>query len=98
MVAQVHQEKKKASNYTFFLGCSWEDSQENGGTYGCGASHGSSSRSSSTARRGGRGRGQRGARTGGVTFVSATGEPVSGSCFICGDPSHFANVCPNRGS
>ncbi|XP_008807898.2 DNA topoisomerase 3-alpha isoform X1 [Phoenix dactylifera] len=76
----------------------WEDSLENGGTHGCGASHGSSSRASSTARRGGRGRGQGGARTGGVTFVSATGEPVSGSCFVCGDPSHFANVCPNRGS
>ncbi|KAJ0623453.1 putative DNA topoisomerase transcription factor interactor and regulator CCHC(Zn) family [Helianthus annuus] len=44
-----------------------------------------------TSRRGGRGGGD-------VRFVSATGDPVSGrSCFICGDPSHFANACPNRG-
>ncbi|KAI4326150.1 hypothetical protein MLD38_031490 [Melastoma candidum] len=38
----------------------------------------------------GRGRGSQG------VFVSATGDPVTGRCFICGDPSHFANVCPNR--
>lgn len=53
--------------------------------------------SSSTARSGSRGgRGQRGGRSEGSTFVSATGEPISGRCFICGDPSHFANACPNR--
>lgn len=35
----------------------------------------------------------------GVAFVTATGDPVSGRrCFVCGDPSHFANVCPNRGN
>ncbi|KAL2941854.1 DNA topoisomerase 3-alpha [Bienertia sinuspersici] len=46
----------------------------------------------------GRGRGRRGgARVNDTTFVSATGEPVSGRCFTCGDPSHFANACPNRG-
>ncbi|KVI00499.1 hypothetical protein Ccrd_021255 [Cynara cardunculus var. scolymus] len=50
-----------------------------------------------TSRRGDRGRGG-GANGSDVRFVSATGDPVSGrSCFICGDPSHFANVCPNRG-
>jgi DNA topoisomerase-3 len=30
--------------------------------------------------------------------VTATGDPISGRrCYTCGDPSHFANVCPNRG-
>ncbi|CAI0428074.1 unnamed protein product, partial [Linum tenue] len=34
-----------------------------------------------------------------ATFVSATGEELSGRrCYVCGDPSHFANSCPNRGS
>lgn len=48
--------------------------------------------------RGGRGRG-RGGGGGDTTFVSATGDPIAGtrSCFLCGDPSHFANACPNRG-
>nr|KAJ0228362.1 hypothetical protein LSAT_V11C100032020 [Lactuca sativa] len=60
-------------------------------------------RATTTARRGGRGRGGGGGGRGGGgggdgRFVSAIGEPVSGrSCFICGDPSHFSNVCPNRG-
>ncbi|XP_020586433.1 DNA topoisomerase 3-alpha [Phalaenopsis equestris] len=78
----------------------WEENLENGTGQGRGAARGSSGRSSSsTPRRGGRGRarGQRGAQADGITFVSATGERVSGSCFICGDPSHFANTCPNRG-
>ncbi|KAJ8478267.1 hypothetical protein OPV22_021994 [Ensete ventricosum] len=77
----------------------WADSLEDGGgTRGHGGSRGGNGRwSSSTARRGGPARGRRGARTNGVTFVSATGEPVSASCFVCGDPSHFANACPNRG-
>ncbi|KAE9604181.1 putative DNA topoisomerase transcription factor interactor and regulator CCHC(Zn) family [Lupinus albus] len=59
---------------------------------------------SNPGRNGGRGRGQRGrgSRNGPpaatTTFVSATGDPISGRrCFVCGDPSHFANVCPNRG-
>ncbi|KAJ0612116.1 putative DNA topoisomerase transcription factor interactor and regulator CCHC(Zn) family [Helianthus annuus] len=62
---------------------------------------GGSGSATTTSRRGGRGggRGGGGGQGGGdVRFVSATGDPVSGrSCFICGDPSHFANACPNRG-
>ncbi|KAM0010754.1 putative DNA topoisomerase transcription factor interactor and regulator CCHC(Zn) family [Helianthus debilis subsp. tardiflorus] len=62
---------------------------------------GGSGSATTTSRRGGRGggRGSGGGQGGGdVRFVSATGDPVSGrSCFICGDPSHFANACPNRG-
>ncbi|KAG5528716.1 hypothetical protein RHGRI_029395 [Rhododendron griersonianum] len=47
----------------------------------------------------GRGRGGRSGRAAAdTTFVSATGDPVSGRrCYVCGDPSHFANVCPSRG-
>lgn len=55
-----------------------------------------SSASNPSSRRGGRGN-RAGARASNVAFVSATGEPVSGRCFVCGDPSHFANACPNRG-
>ncbi|XP_050227731.1 DNA topoisomerase 3-alpha isoform X2 [Mercurialis annua] len=53
-----------------------------------------------SGRRGGRGRGaQNGGRGADMTFVSATGDPISGrSCYVCGDPSHFANVCPSRRS
>ncbi|PKA51264.1 DNA topoisomerase III [Apostasia shenzhenica] len=81
----------------FFL---WEDNLDDGALVngrGAARGSGSSGRSSSTARRGGRGRGQKGARANGLTFVSATGEQVPGSCYVCGDPSHFANACPNRG-
>eukprot|EP01018_Ginkgo_biloba_P019122 Gb_37873 [translate_table: standard] len=56
-------------------------------------------RTNRTATRGGRsGRNNReGGRADG-TFVSATGEPVADRrCFVCGDPSHFANNCSNRG-
>ncbi|KAJ0623437.1 putative DNA topoisomerase transcription factor interactor and regulator CCHC(Zn) family [Helianthus annuus] len=58
---------------------------------------GGSGSATTISRRGGCGGG--GGQGGGdVRFVSATGDPVSGrSCFICGDPSHFANACPNRG-
>lgn len=72
----------------------WEDSTDSGGT-GRGVP-----RANSPTRRGGRGRGCREGRSvTDVTFVTATGDPVSGrSCFVCGDPSHFANVCPNRGT
>jgi len=44
-------------------------------------------RTNSRSDRGGRGDGN---------FVSATGEEVVRRCFVCGDPSHFANACPNR--
>ncbi|CAL1379749.1 unnamed protein product [Linum trigynum] len=77
--------------------------------------NGSGGSSSATAARrrggggGGRGGGGGGGRGRGVqngfvsardaTFVSATGEELSGRrCYVCGDPSHFANSCPNRGS
>ncbi|KAJ8769133.1 hypothetical protein K2173_000908 [Erythroxylum novogranatense] len=51
-------------------------------------------------RRAGRGGGlQNGGHATGVTFVSATGDPLpERRCYKCGDPSHFANVCPHRGS
>ena len=30
-------------------------------------------------------------------FVRATGETsINGSCFVCGETSHWANNCPNR--
>lgn len=80
-----------------FLNCRWEDNGNNDGSQRQSASHGRSCRSSSSSRRGGRSRGQRATETDGVAFVSATGERVSGRCYVCGDPSHFANVCPNRG-
>ncbi|CAN6681600.1 unnamed protein product [Malus baccata var. baccata] len=77
----------------------WEDSlnNDNGGR-GFQRANVSASASNPT-RNGGSGRGGRGADAAGVSFVSATGDPVSGRrCFACGDPSHFANVCPNRGN
>ncbi|XP_028549631.1 DNA topoisomerase 3-alpha isoform X2 [Dendrobium catenatum] len=85
----------QSRNCDFFV---WEENLENGAAQGRGAARGNSGRSSSsTARRGGRGRGERGGQADGLRFVSATGERVPGSCFVCGDPSHFANTCPNRG-
>ena len=92
-----HDRKTTAVDYLFILNCRWEDNANNDGSQRRSASRGRSGRSSSSSRRGGRNRGQRAAETDGVTFVSATGEPVSGRCYVCGDPSHFANVCPNRG-
>lgn len=73
------------------LWCRWEDSIDNNDTGGGGAR--------SPPSRGSRGRGRGEGRSApNVSFVTATGEPISGRrCFICGDPSHFANVCPNRG-
>ncbi|KAJ8634027.1 hypothetical protein MRB53_027363 [Persea americana] len=69
----------------------WEDSIDNNDT-GRGGARSPPSRGSR-----GRGRGEGRSATN-VSFVTATGEPISGRrCFICGDPSHFANVCPNRG-
>ncbi|XP_040371096.1 DNA topoisomerase 3-alpha isoform X3 [Rosa chinensis] len=74
----------------------WEDNVSNGnGGRGF-------QRANVSSGSGARGRGARGAGAGhatGGTFVSATGDPNSGRrCFVCGDPSHFANVCPNRGN
>ncbi|KAL5714566.1 DNA topoisomerase [Ranunculus cassubicifolius] len=83
----------------------WVDENSNGTGRG-GAGRGNRGRggseSAGAGRRGGRGRGgRRGANnnmaTGG-TFVSATGEAITNRCYTCGDPSHFANVCPNRHS
>ncbi|KAK7353702.1 hypothetical protein VNO80_19153 [Phaseolus coccineus] len=79
----------------------WEDSLDDG-TGGRSATRSNSIPSSNPRRTGGRGSrgrgGQTGAHTAATTFVSATGDPISGRrCFRCGDPSHFANVCPNRG-
>ncbi|KAK4256820.1 hypothetical protein QN277_006496 [Acacia crassicarpa] len=77
----------------------WEDSLNNSAGGGS-VTRSNSIRASNTSRNGGRGRGSRnGPHPASVTFVSATGDPVSGRrCFVCGDPSHFANVCPNRGA
>lgn len=73
------------------LNCRWEDnlSNNNGGRRAEPANVG----------RIGRGRGGRSGRAAAdTTFVSATGDPVSGRrCYVCGDPSHFANVCTSRG-
>ncbi|WZY79695.1 hypothetical protein YC2023_026079 [Brassica napus] len=80
----------------------WEDSISNGtGNATTGSNSGGSGRRGRGGGRGNRGGGQRGGGRGGggTSFVSATGEPVSGRrCFSCGDPSHFANACPNRNS
>ncbi|XP_034890803.1 DNA topoisomerase 3-alpha isoform X2 [Populus alba] len=78
----------------------WEDSLNNGSAPRSAPRQNISSSASNPSRRGGRGRGvQNAGRAGDVTFVSATGEPISGRrCFVCGDPSHFANACPSRGS
>ncbi|KAF4360659.1 hypothetical protein F8388_011294 [Cannabis sativa] len=78
----------------------WEDSLNNR-SVGRSGQRSTMRASASNSRQGSdRGRGGRGAARGaGVTFVSATGDPVSGRrCFVCGDPSHFANNCPNRGN
>ncbi|KAH0987972.1 hypothetical protein GBA52_015149 [Prunus armeniaca] len=79
--------------------CRWEDSINNGNR-GRGFQRVNVSASASNPSRSvGHGRGGRGAvDAAAVTFVSATGDPISGRrCFVCGDPSHFANACPNRG-
>ncbi|GAA0138254.1 DNA metabolism protein [Lithospermum erythrorhizon] len=78
-------------------GCNFFVWEENA-TGGRRAATGNGSQSNQSRRGGGLGRGSRGgARSGNATFVSATGEPISGRCFACGDPSHFANACPSRG-
>ncbi|KAL8159182.1 hypothetical protein V2J09_000719 [Rumex salicifolius] len=85
--------KCQSSSCNFFV---WEDAVDNGGG-------GRAAAASTAGRRGGdsgRGRERGGGRNRatGTTFVSATGNPVSArACFICGDPAHFANACPNRG-
>ncbi|XP_011011406.1 PREDICTED: DNA topoisomerase 3-alpha-like isoform X1 [Populus euphratica] len=78
----------------------WEDNLNNGSAPRSAPRPNISNSASNPSRRGGRGRGvQNAGRAADVTFVSATGEPISGRrCFVCGDPSHFANACPSRGS
>ncbi|CAN1250040.1 DNA topoisomerase 3-alpha [Linum perenne] len=88
----------------------WEDSLANGVAQRSAPRQANSAVSSSSAassrRRGGgrsnssRGRGvQNGGPANDATFVTATGESISGRrCYVCGDPSHFANSCPNRGN
>ncbi|KAL0691999.1 hypothetical protein Bca4012_059179 [Brassica carinata] len=81
----------------------WEDSISNStGNATTGSNSGGSGRRGRGRGRGNTGGGQSGGGRrggGGTSFVSATGEPVSGRrCFSCGDPSHFANACPNRNS
>ncbi|KAI8032637.1 DNA topoisomerase 3-alpha [Camellia lanceoleosa] len=75
----------------------WEDSLNNSNRGRSVSRANVSSSASNTIARGGRGRGGQSGRAVDTTFVSATGDPISGRrCFVCGDPSHFANVCPNR--
>ncbi|RDY10658.1 DNA topoisomerase 3-alpha, partial [Mucuna pruriens] len=73
----------------------WEDSL-NDGTEGRSVTRSNSIPASNPRQNGGRGSrgrgGRNGSHTANTTFVSATGDPVSGRrCFMCGDPSHFAN-------
>ncbi|CAM9000781.1 unnamed protein product [Rhodiola kirilowii] len=82
----------------------WEDNVNSSGGR---SAHRSNTNTTASNPRGrsvrGRGRGRGRARgethqTDDYTYVSATGDPISARrCFSCGDPSHFANVCPNRG-
>ncbi|GAV72584.1 Topoisom_bac domain-containing protein/zf-C4_Topoisom domain-containing protein/Toprim domain-containing protein/zf-GRF domain-containing protein, partial [Cephalotus follicularis] len=73
----------------------WEDNLNNG-TGGRSLPLANIFSSASNPSRRGRG-GQSGTHAADVTFISATGDPISGRrCYVCGDPSHFANVCPNR--
>ncbi|XP_031504229.1 DNA topoisomerase 3-alpha [Nymphaea colorata] len=74
----------------------WEDNLQNGRVGGASRNSNSSNRSQRD-NRAGRGRGRQRERNAGGSFVMATGEPTERRCFVCGDPSHFANVCPNRG-
>ncbi|KAK4477750.1 hypothetical protein RD792_017011 [Penstemon davidsonii] len=82
-----------------YIAVCWEDAVIGGTTVARGSINRSSASNPSTRGGRGRGRGRGRSNTSGndVTFVSATGEPISGRCFICGDPSHFANACPSRG-
>ncbi|CAL5367886.1 unnamed protein product [Camellia sinensis] len=74
----------------------WEDSLNNSNRGRSVLRANVSSSASNTIARGGRGRGGRSGRAVDTTFVSATGDPISGRrCFVCGDPSHLANVCTN---
>ncbi|MFQ6633109.1 hypothetical protein Gotur_011260 [Gossypium turneri] len=76
--------------------CKWEDGVSNGN--GGRSIPSTNCSASNSGRRGGRGQsGRNRSHAADTTFVSATGDPVSNRCYVCGDPSHFANVCPNRG-
>ncbi|XP_078164246.1 topoisomerase 3alpha isoform X2 [Carex rostrata] len=95
--------KCQSEDCGFFI---WEDNiLDNSMGRGSGGARGRGARSTAASRNGGHGRGRGRARargrssanSDGFTFVTATGEPVSGRCYICGDPSHFANTCPERG-
>ncbi|KAJ3673895.1 hypothetical protein LUZ60_005887 [Juncus effusus] len=98
--------KCQSENCSFFI---WEDELRNQmssrtTTIG-GRGRGGARSAATSARDGARGRGRgraRGGRgrggSGDAAFVTATGEPATGRCFVCGDPSHFANVCPDRGA
>ncbi|KAF5960283.1 hypothetical protein HYC85_001492 [Camellia sinensis] len=78
-------------------GRKWEDSLNNSNRGRSVLRANVSSSASNTIARGGRGRGGRSGRAVDTTFVSATGDPISGRrCFVCGDPSHLVNVCANR--
>ncbi|CAN6459252.1 unnamed protein product [Victoria cruziana] len=74
----------------------WEDNLPNNHVDGA-SRHSNSSNRSQRDSRASRGRGRQRERNAGGSFVTVTGDPTERRCFLCGDPSHFANVCPNRG-
>lgn len=77
----------------------WEDSLNNTGRGSVTRSNSIPPSNPSRNSGRGRGRGRNVPHSATATFVSATGDPISGRrCFVCGDPSHFANACPNRGA